>query len=550
MHLIDAVRQAFVAHGTALFPESVAQQALATSELVLNVDPRKAAFGDLSSNVAMQLAKLLGVAPRVVAQKLIEGFTHPAVARVEIAGPGFINIFLAPHAYGEILANFLHDGSNALKPTISKTSYNIEFVSANPTGPLHIGHGRGGIIGDVLARVLRFMGHDVTAEFYINDAGVQIKTLGASLRARVLSALGTPTPVPEEGYQGEYLVALAQQCIAQHGKEVETQPESFFSEYAKNALLAQQQETLKNYGITFDVWFSEKTLHDSGAITTALEQLKSRDALYEKDGATWLASTRWGDDKDRVVIKKGGELTYVAADVAYLKNKLGRGAKKLVMVLGQDHHSYVHRLKAVLSAFGDNPDDLSVILYQLVTIKEDGEQLRLSKRAGRIVTLDDVITTVGKDVARFFYLHRKADAHLDFDLALALKHSDENPVYYIQYAFVRMASILEKAREVTELNDITAHDAHHIGMEESMLLRKILALSEIISAIERTEQTHLLAYYAVELAQQFHAFYNDHRVIDREHITQSRARLALVLATQQTLGLCLDLMGLEKPRTM
>lgn len=550
MNILDTLKQHFFSFLTQEF--SLPAEVTRSIALTLNVDVHKQQFGDLSSNAALVLSKLVQKNPRDIATTITQKFSHPTVAKLEIAGPGFINFYLTEDTYKTIGTELYTEGAQffSKSPEEQTLNYSVEFVSANPTGPLHIGHGRGGIIGDVLSRVLRLRGHNVTAEFYINDAGSQIKKLGDSLKARCLQAAGLPAELPEEGYHGEYLVALAQQCMHEFGKEVIDKPDSFFAQYGKEHLLAQIKATLELYNIKFDVWFSEKTLHDSGAIDRALDLLTQRGFIYEKEGAYWFRSTDFGDDKDRVVKRGSGELTYVAADIAYLQNKLERGAQKLVMVLGQDHHSYVVRLKAVLSALGHNPDDLDVILYQLVTLKESGELVRLSKRAGRIVSLKDIIETVGVDVARFFYLNRKADAHLDFDIDLALKKTEENPVFYIQYAYVRTGSILEKAAEVAELANITQADALYLSKEEQFLLKKIVSLRTTLKEINDGYHTHALAYYVLELAHAFHSYYAAHRVINPQDINTSRGRLLAITLLRQTFKTCLDLLGIHAPQRM
>jgi len=524
---------------------------LTRAQLSIQTDKQKQEFGDLSSNAALIIAKELKEPPRVVAQKIQAALQHPFIERIEIAGPGFLNITLNIEAYRLLATQLYEENSRFFSHSMNQQqSYCIEFVSANPTGPLHIGHGRGGIIGDVLSRILSFLGNKVVKEFYINDAGAQIQKLGASFKARCQQAAGMSAELPEGGYQGDYLMTLAQECYNSFGTELFTKPDEFFSTYAKEHLLAQIKATLSSYGIAFDVWFSEKTLHDTGAIAQALDQLTASGHLYTDDGTTWLRATTFGDDKDRVVRKKSGELTYIAADIAYTQDKVARGFDHLIYVLGQDHHSYVVRLKAVMEALGYDPTRLDVILYQLVTIKESGQALRLSKRAGRIVTLEDVIQTVGTDVARFFYLHKKADAHLDFDIDLALKHTDENPVYYIQYAYVRIKSIREKARQYEAFHNLTTQDIQGLGASEQLLLRKIASLKELLESISRTYQTHLLAYYAIELAQTFHTYYSQHKVIDPEHPAQSRARLIMIELVEHTLKTCFDLLGISAPDKM
>ena len=550
MNSIDSIQKAFTAHIKTLFPSTDIPSD--QSRLHINVDEAKQAFGNLSTSLALVLAKALKRVPREVATEIATMFTHPLVEKIEIAGPGFINMYLTADAF-KLLAKELYEQKAAFfKPDTLDKKYNVslEFVSANPTGPLHFGHGRGGIIGDVLGNVMRFVGHDVTKEFYINDAGNQIQKLGESFKIRCLQAAGLTATIPEDGYHGEYLTELAQDCFAQYGQELFEKPDSFFAQYAKENLLEALKNTLKDYGIEYDVWFSEKTLHESGAIEKALAVLKERGFLFEQDGALWFKTTDFGDDKDRVVRKSTGEYTYIAADIAYLKNKIDRGFNNLIFTLGHDHHSYVARLNAVKNGLGYTDCPLAVILYQLVKISEDGEAVRMSKRAGAIVSLQDIIDTVGRDVARFFYLNRKADAQLEFDLGLALKKTEENPVYYVQYAYVRTGSILEKAAKEAHLDDINADDAQYIGPEESFLLKKIVSLEQLLMDITINHQTHLLAYYVVELAQLFHRYYSHVRVLDPNNREKTRGRLLMVIVLRDTIALVLDLLGVSHPEKM
>lgn len=549
MNIIEQIQQKFITFLTATF--SVPQSDLNQGLLTLNTDEHKQNFGDLNSNAAMVLAKQLGKPPREIAQTIIANFTHPALEKIEIAGPGFLNFFLTSSAFATLVQELHDQKANFFKlsPTTKKHNFSVEYVSANPTGPLHLGHGRGGIIGDVLSNILQFIGHTVTREFYINDAGAQIHKLGNSLKIRCQQALGQEATLPEDAYQGAYLIDLAKQCIAENGNQVIEQPISFFSDYGKKHLLAQQKETLKNYGIEFDVWFSEKTLHLDGSIEKAITLLKEMGFVYEQEGALWFKSTEFGDDKDRVVRKANGELTYVAADIAYMKNKIDRGADRLVMALGHDHHGYVSRLQALLTALNLGAT-LEVILYQLVKMKASGQLVRMSKRAGNIVMLEDVIETVGKDVSRFFYLNRKADAQLEFDLDLALKKTEENPVFYIQYAYVRTSSILAKAQETESLCNVSLEDSKALGMTEYLLIKKIASLKALLESISTHYQTHQLTYYALELAQTFHAYYGKNRVIDIDNIQQSRGRLFLVSLVRNTLDTVLTLLEVSRPEKM
>lgn len=551
MNLIEQLHHTFCTYLTDTFGITPEQARACT--FTLNVDEAKEAFGDISTNAAMLLAKQLKRNPVEIAKTITAQFTHVHIAKLEPAGPGFLNIFLTVAALQQIMRELVAQKENFFKPSDLKTiqNINIEFVSANPTGPLHFGHGRGGIIGDVLGNILRFLGHQVTKEFYINDAGAQIAKLGMSLRIRCQQASGMAhLPLPEEAYHGEYLIEVAQECLADYGTEVLDKPNDFFSDYAKHKLLERIKRTLTNFGIHFDVWFSEKSLHDQGLITHALEILNKNGHLYEHEGALWFRSTTFGDDKDRVVRKASGELTYVAADVAYLKNKIDRGFTQLFMTLGHDHHSYVVRLHAVQQALGLGQYPFDIILYQLVKIKEGDQQVRMSKRAGNMVTLDDVIETVGTDVARFFYLNRKADAQLEFDLELALKKTEENPVYYVQYAYVRTKSILAKAAQEPALQNLNQEDLAHINQAEALLLKKIVSLKTLLADIAQHAQTHLLTYFALELATVFHRYYSKNRVIDLENPATSRARLLMITQLQETFAMTLTLIGISKPERM
>jgi arginyl-tRNA synthetase len=522
----------------------------------LNVDPKKQQFGDITTNAALIIAKHIGENPRTVAEKIVAGFTDSTIEKLEIAGPGFVNIFLNSSAF-ILTAQTLFDNHSQffkLDESDKKIRYNVEFVSGNPTGPLHFGHGRNGIIGDVLSNVLSYLGHLVTKEYYINDAGAQIKKLGNSFKIRCQQTLGQTIELPEDAYQGEYLCTMAQDLITHDKAKVEQaiadENLDFFADYAKDFLLNKIKETLQDYRIEFDVWFSEITMHIDGAVIQALELLENSNYAYWNEDALWFKSTAFGDDKDRVLKKSNGEVTYAAADVAYLQNKLQRGAEKVIMVVGQDHHSYVQRMKGIMQALGHNPDNLDVILYQLVSIKESGEQMRMSKRAGRIVSLHDVIKTVGADVARFFYLNRKADAHLEFDIDLALKRTDENPVYYIQYAYVRTKSLLEKASEHAELTTITSQDIYQLTDKEKFLLKKIVSLRQLLLNISHNYGVHLVSYYLLDLTQAFHSYYAEHKIVNPEDFATSRSRLALIMVLQNTFELCMQLLGVSCPEKM
>ncbi|HEV2916871.1 MAG TPA: arginine--tRNA ligase [Candidatus Babeliales bacterium] len=549
MNCIESIKKAFVDHIKSHYP--LDSEILRQIELTINTDERKQAFGDITTNSALILAPIINQQPRVIASQLAQGFTHLLVERTEVAGPGFINIVLKSAAWATLAKELFETDTLFFKPEDKQLPMvNIEFVSANPTGPLHFGHGRGGILGDVLAKVLRFVGYVVNTEFYINDAGAQIEKLGNSFKIRCQQAAGMDIQMPEDAYHGSYLIDLAQGYIHTHGIEGLNKDHMFFAAYAQDHMLLNIKKTLADYGIAFDTWFSEKSLHSSNSIVHALDILEKNGYLYRHEDAVWFRSTVFGDDKDRVVRKSDGTLTYIAADIAYLQNKVDRGAQKLIMVLGHDHHSYATRLETVRQALGLTQIPLDVILYQLVKIKQGDQQVRMSKRKGAIVTLQDVIDTVGSDVARFFYLHRKADAQLEFDLDLALTKTEDNPVYYVQYAYVRTNSILDKAQEVKELQLITPDDMSHIGQEEAFILKKIASLKVLLTDIARHYQTHLLTHYSIELAHAFHAYYRHNRIIDMSNIAKSRARLGLIHGINSTFKTVLSLMGLSTPERM
>lgn len=549
MNLIDQITHSYSTFLSSTF--GISPEQARTASFTLNTDENKREFGDLNSNAAMTLARTLKRNPKQIAQEIIEQFKHPAIERMDIAGAGFINATITPQGWIDLARDMADANSSFFKYQLAQPqTINIEFVSANPTGPLHFGHGRSGIIGDVLGNILAFLGHDVTKEFYINDAGNQIQKLGQSFKIRCMQQLGSAVELPEDGYHGEYLIDLAQEAIAEYGAQIATNDEQFFANYAKDILLDRIKQTLIHYGITFDQWFSEKRLHVGGAIDDAVRILTQRGHTFEQDGALWFRATTFGDDKDRVIRKSTGEWTYVAADIAYLMNKIERGANPIMMVLGHDHHSYATRLESIRKALGYDAITLDIILYQLVRMKNEGELVKLSKRAGTMITLDDVISAVGKDVARFFYLHRKADAHLEFDLELARKKTDENPVYYIQYAYVRICSILAKASQTEEYNTISAADLAGLTSDDTALLKKIASLKQLLAEIATNQQSHLLSYYVIELADLYHSYYAKHRIIDLANPAQSRSRLMLMQLLKQTFKTCFDLLGISSPESM
>jgi arginyl-tRNA synthetase len=549
MNLIEQIQSQFL---STLHTQYGIDKLDQSCSLLLNTDPKKQQFGDLTSSAALSIGRKLNLNPRNVAQEITTSFSHPAIDHIEVAGPGFINLFLTNTAFVN-LAKELFDTQETfftLGPNDQKYSYNDEFISANPTGPLHFGHGRGGIIGDVLGNVLRFLGHTVTKEFYSNDVGNQIQKLGTSFKIRCQQELGKEISFPEDGYHGEYLYELAKDCVAQYGEQLYAKPHSFFASYAKDHLLNMIKQTVTDFGITFDVWFSEKSLHDSDSIKKAIMLLQHKGYTFEKDGALWFKSTVFGDDKDRVIKKTTGEWTYAAADIAYLIDKIQRGFNRLIMVLGHDHHSYAIRLHNICKALEFPNVSLTTILYQLVHIKKGTQLVQMSKRAGSMVTLEDVINAVGKDVARFFFLQRKADAPLEFDLQLALKKTDENPVYYIQYAYVRINSIFEKSSLEEVFTSISAKDVSSLSEAECKIVKKVISLKDLLRSIEQGFHTHLLTYYIIELADIFHKYYSTHRVLNMDNIAESRSRLVIMHIIKNSLHLTLELLGISRPEKM
>ncbi|MCF7799973.1 arginine--tRNA ligase [Candidatus Babeliales bacterium] len=569
MNLFNAIRKEFLLKIKQLF--DLENNNLKNIEISLNIDKDRS-FGDLNCNASMILAKTLQKNPKTIATEIKdcflnlekEDFLKKYIKEIQIAGPGFLNIFLYDQAYQGIAIEFYKQSDNFFKiDKQEKLKYLIEFVSANPTGPMHLGHGRNGIIGDVLSRALKFLGHDVTTEFYINDAGSQIQKLGESFKIRCFEELGQNLQDLEINYKGEYLINLAKTCVEKYGQDLLNKEDPFFQNYAKEHLLENLKIDLKNYRIFFDNWFSEKSLYESGQVIESLDLLEQKNLVYNLDGALWFKSAEFGDEKDRVLRKSDGEFTYIVGDIAYHKNKFDRGYDKIIDVLGQDHHGYVARLKSTMRALGYNADKLDVILYQLVNIKNQDQVVRMSKRAGNFTTLYEIIESVGADVARFFYLNRKAEAHLDFDLNVALKTTEENPVYYIQYAYVRINSIFQKALQEENLKDFVlrlfnkkiketelASVLKNISDLEFDLIKKIISFQDILKCIQDNYQTHMLAYYTFELAHVFHNYYAQRRVIDLLDIELCHARLIMMYLLKNSFEICLDLLGISKPEKM
>ncbi len=511
--------------------------------------PPEAKFGDYSTNAAMLLAPSLGGPPREIAERLaseLEGSLGPSLERVEVAGPGFLNLFLSDDWYRRAAAELAGagdelGGGQAEDPE----AFLVEFVSANPTGPLTAASGRHAAYGDSVARALEAVGHRVSREYYVNDVGGQIDRFAASIAARMKGE-----QPPEDGYEGEYVSELADQLKADG-----VEPDDLDSLARRGAELMRQsaEETLRRFGAEFDNWASERALHDSGAIEKALEDLREAGHVYESEGATWLRTTDFDDDKDRVLVRSGGEPTYYLADIAYHRDKLERGADRLIDVLGADHHGYVAREKAGLAALGFDPERLEIAIMQLVHLVEGGERAQMSKRRGEFATLDELVDDIGADAARFFMLQRSHDTPVDLDLELARQTSNENPVYYVQYAHARIASILRKAGEGAEERAEKAEPAAlgaAVEPAERALIKRIAELPDEIAETAERRAPHRLCAYGTALAADFHAFYRDCKVVGAEGEGVEDARLALCLLTKRTIARTLGLLGISAPESM
>lgn len=538
--------------------QAIADGAFGAGELpdvVLEVPPQKE-FGDYATNFAMQAARVVRANPRAIAQAIVNRLGDSWLERAEIAGPGFINFYLKPDWLYEMLSAILAQGADYGTNDSGKESFvQVEYVSANPTGPLHVGHGRGAAFGSALVNLLRAAGYHVQSEYYINDAGNQIDNLAASVDARYLELLGRSIPFPEDGYHGHDIIETAQRIIDKDGDRYLAMPDekrlAVFKELALSEKLAALKEDLEAFNVKFDSWFSERTLHDSGAIAATCRMLKENGTMYEKDGALWLKSTSFGDDKDRVVIRDNGVPTYLAADIAYHRDKLERGYNTVINLWGADHHGYICRVKAAIAAMGYNADDLEVLILQMVSLYRNGELVKMSKRTGQSVTLNELIEEVGRDAARFFFIMRSIDSQLDFDLDLAKSRSNENPVYYIQYAHARIASIFRQIEEAGIEYGSWEHATLSLLVEEAEidLIKKLGDYPDEVASAARERAPHRIARYVHELAGLFHTFYNQCRIIGVDSELQA-ARIALVTAVQHVIRHGLAILGVDAPEKM
>lgn len=517
--------------------------------------PKDEKNGDFSTNLAMQLTRILRQNPRKIAEAIVGGIDLPGlVERVEIAGPGFINFYLVPGWLNRVLPAIQEEDADYGKSNAGGGErVQVEFVSANPTGLLHMGNARGGALGDTLAAVLNEAGYVCDKEYYINDAGNQVENLGKSVEARYFELLGRDDyQIPEDGYHGKDIIATAQRLLDEKGESLVDLPEAERRELMKNYALKEKvagiRGSLENFGVVFDNWFSEQSLHDAGSVHEVVDILREKGVVYEKDGAQWLRATDWGEEKDEVLVRSNGTPTYFAADIAYHRDKFERGYKRLINIWGADHHGHVARIKGAMTALGYPGDDITVILMQLVRLYRGGEIVKMSKRSGKYVTLDELIEEVGKEAARFFFIMRSPDSALDFDLDLAKAESSDNPVYYVQYAHARICSILSvagvdtpKAADV-DLSLLTEEN-------ERVLIRKLAEWPQEVADAARELAPYHLAYYAKELANAFHSFYNSCKVLTDDAALRD-ARLALVDCTRITLRNVLTLLGLSAPERM
>jgi arginyl-tRNA synthetase len=519
-------------------------------EICLDV-PQDSRFGDLSSNLALRLAKKAkaksaDIASQIVARikkDLKTSTVADYVKEVTAEGAGFINFHLSDRYFYEELKNILVKEQDALRQNIGKKeNVLIEFVSANPTGSLSVAHARQATVGDVLAGILEFLGFKVSREYYLNDEGNQISILGDSVRLRIKELEGERIDFPPNYYQGDYIYDIARKAQNEN-----LTPKKDLGEYAAKYILEIIKKELDDFGTEFNVWYSQKSLRESKKIEQAIDFFKKKSFVYEKEGALWFKSTEFGDDKDRVIIKSDGAYTYLAPDIAYHQGKYERGFKWLVNLWGPDHHGYINRLKAACQALGHAPDSLSIVIVQLVTIFREGKPVQMSTRRGAYITLREVLDEVGKDASRFFFLMRRTSSHLDFDLETAKKQTPENPVYYVQYAHARICSILRNSQ--VEINAKTLNLSLLKEKEEMALIKKILQLQDVLIICYKTLDPYALTVYLQELAEAFHKFYDLHRVLGQEEAL-TQARLVLIEAARTVLATGLELMGISRPESM
>ncbi len=522
----------------------------------VEVPPRES-MGDLSTPVAMSLTGLLKKPPREIAKDLVNSIKDESTfEKIEIAGPGFINFTFSKNFLFSEIKKIIHDKENVLREDIGKGRIvQIEFVSANPTGPLHLGHGRGAATGQALSNLLWSAGYKVEREYYINDAGKQVRLLGQSVFARYKELLGIEYPFPEEGYRGDYVEEIAKQIINKisdkFSKTNFDEVSDFFIDYSYELMLSRIKMDLKDFGIIFDTWQSEKELFSKGDVEKAINDLRAKGFIYEGDGAIWFRSTAFGDDKDRVIIKKDGEYTYFTSDIAYHRKKVEKHFDELIDIWGADHHGYIPRVKAVIEALGYPQEKLKILLVQMVALMRSGKPVQMSKRAGEFVTLREVMDEVGVDTTKFIFLTRRPDSHLEFDIDVAKSQSSENPVFYVQYANARINSIFTHA-QAKGYNTINIHAADLellSAPEEMRIIRKLLMYPMVFEGAAIAHEPHRITFYLQELSGLFHPYYNKYRVVDSDS-ELSKARLALCEAVRIVLRDGLTILGISTPEKM
>lgn len=520
--------------------------------------PKNERHGDFSANIAMIMASVQKRAPRKIAEQILDHIEdrESMVEKTEIAGPGFINFFVNVNAWHGVLRQ-IHEQKDLYGASdVGKgEKIQIEFVSSNPTGPLHVGHGRGAAVGDSVGNILSFCGYDVQKEYYINDAGRQIETLGRSIFLRYQALSGKEILFPDECYQGDYIKDIAGLLKGEYGEALNDKPEqeaiAFCARKAAGLIIKGIRQDLESFGVTFDEWFSEQSLYDSGSVDTVMQELEEKDIVYIKDGAVWFKTSQYQDEKDRVVVRKNGQKTYFASDVAYHLDKYRRGFDRVIDVWGADHHGYIPRMAASIEALGYQRDQFEVILVQLVNLLRDGAPVAMSTRAGEFITLKDVVDEVGRDAARFIFLTRHYESPLDFDLALAKKKSNDNPVYYVQYVHARISSILRKGREQGIESDAW-DDMTMKQLVEPEEINLIKAMDQYPAVVEKSavfREPHRITYYLMSLASTFHSYYNKHRVLADDPVV-TQARLSLVMTVQRIIRNGLTLLGVSAPEKM
>ncbi|KGX86482.1 arginine--tRNA ligase [Pontibacillus litoralis] len=540
--------------------QAVLKAELATEEQVPEVileQPKDKSHGDYATNMAMQLARIARKAPRQIAEDMIAHFdtSKASIEKVEIAGPGFINFFMNNQYLTELVPTILQAGDAYGASEVGQgRKVQVEFVSANPTGDLHLGHARGASVGDAMCNIMEKAGYQVSREYYINDAGNQINNLATSVEARYMQALGEDFPMPEDGYHGKDIIGIGEQLKEEYGDEWKHKSQeerlAFFRQYGLQIELKKIEQDLAAFRVPFNEWFSETSLYEQNKVQKAVDTLKEKGYVYEHEGATWFRSTDFGDDKDRVLIKNDGSYTYLTPDVAYHLNKLDRGFETLINIWGADHHGYIPRMKAAIQALGYEANTLEVEIIQMVNLFQNGEKVKMSKRTGKAVTLRELMDEVGIDAMRYFFVMRSSDSHLDFDMDLATSESNDNPVFYVQYAHARICSMLRQAEEKGYSYQEGSDLAKLNSEKEEALLKRLGDFPQVVADAAQKRTPHRMTQYAFDLASDLHSFYNAVKVIDENDVQGTQARIGLMKATKQTIQNALNLIAVSAPERM